>query len=50
MNIYRRAFLKVISYYYEKGIINELETLELEECVENDGCLDFPSSEYQLKL
>lgn len=47
MNIYRRAFLEVVQYYYDKGIINESEMLELVKYVENFGYFDTHSSEYQ---
>ncbi|CAL8285796.1 unnamed protein product [Lota lota] len=47
MDIYRRAFMEVIKYYYEKRIITAIEVLELMQYVENHGYTDIQSSEYK---
>ncbi|XP_071389119.1 uncharacterized protein [Centroberyx affinis] len=47
MEIYRKAFLKVLQYYFEKGIINSEQLRDLIEYVENHGYLDRDSEEYQ---
>ncbi|KAK0133651.1 hypothetical protein N1851_030841 [Merluccius polli] len=44
---YRTVFLKMINYYCEKGLINEIEKSELEEYVNKDGYLEENSPEYQ---
>lgn len=50
MDIYRNAFFQVVKYYYEKGIIDVQEYLDLMRYVQNDGYIDCDSEEFQEML